>query len=392
MKQTIYIFLLLTSISIACREVYDPDITATQKTLVVEGIITDQPGSYTVRLNGALPYDTTNIYTIINPVKKAKVYVTDDKGHMYDFAESDPGYYVSNASDFKGITGIPYTLHVRTSDGNIYESSVQTMLSNDFTDSVYARYVVKDIYFSSYVGAPKVSTNGLELFIDIKNNTSEQYRFRLKSTIYSEWKFSFQDLWTFEPPIVNYSGWYANYPDDKINITGAEYNTSNNNIFKHLICFVPIDKEAYSVNIPLNDTIVKYQVQSPTLNPRKDPSTPPYIVTHRDTTITTGPFNRLVKIELHRISEEMYQYYKNVNSLLSADDKIFDPVTMQLKGNLSCTNSPSRLTLGFFGASSLRYKTYSIHTESNNTTLIPKPNIWPVKEKGYKTDTVWLNK
>ncbi|MDP4209880.1 MAG: DUF4249 domain-containing protein [Bacteroidota bacterium] len=357
MKKYIYISILLLSISFSCRKIYDPDIDSSQNALVVECQITNQAGPYTVHLTKAQAYDATNTSGI--SVRNAKVYITDNNSHTYNFTELGSGYYASNAADFTGIPGITYTLHIKTSDGNIYESSSQKMLSNDYADSVYAEYSSKETLVEDYDGETrKVTTDGVDLLTDIKNNTDTLPRFRFKSTIYSEWIFVLS--LPMSPVSIYYYGWYTTYPDDNVNLTQEKYSTSSKSIEKHSICFVPT---------------VKY-----------------CIADLPDTSATVPIINRIIKVLQYRVNDETFQYYKNINTLISAEGKIFDPVAMQLKGNITCTNDPSKIVLGFFEVSSLKIKTYSIRR--GDKIVVKQPNIWPPTNSGFKQDTIpsfWVN-
>jgi len=61
-----------------------------------------------------------------------------------------------------------------------------------------------------------------------------------------------------------------------------------------------------------------------------------------------------MSITQYRINNETFQFYKNVNSLLSAQGKIFDPIAFQFQGNMSCKTNSQKLVLGFFEASSVK--------------------------------------
>ena len=53
-------------------------------------------------------------------------------------------------------------------------------------------------------------------------------------------------------------------------------------------------------------------------------------------------------IDQYGISEEAYNYYSDLNSQLEAQGKIFDPVYVQVEGNISCINDQEKVVLGNF--------------------------------------------
>jgi hypothetical protein len=118
-----------------------------------------------------------------------------------------------------------------------------------------------------------------------------------------------------------------------INLTEEKYSIANSNIQRHIIGFVP--------------TI--------------------YITTtmYKDSVINAPIVNQLIKIYQYRINHEAYQYFKNINSLLSAQGKIFDPIVFQFQGNLTCKTDSKKLVLGFFEASSVKTNTYYIRPGAN---------------------------
>jgi len=60
-----------------------------------------------------------------------------------------------------------------------------------------------------------------------------------------------------------------------------------------------------------------------------------------------------LRIEQYTLNRDSYNFYKNANSQLAANGKIFDPVTAQLYGNLKCINNSSKIVLGLFEVSSV---------------------------------------
>ena len=61
----------------------------TRRLLVVEGLITDEPGPFRVSLTSSIPvYDEENtVVSYYPPVSGAEVQIVDDKGNIYAFRE-----------------------------------------------------------------------------------------------------------------------------------------------------------------------------------------------------------------------------------------------------------------------------------------------------------------
>jgi hypothetical protein len=339
MRPYICFFSFILILCLSCSKVYDPSVDANQDALVVEGLITDQAAAYQIRLSKAIPYDSSGT----SYVTHATVWVIDDNGVQYNFSESGNGIYASNPAELVGTPGKSYTLHIKTKDGNIYESSPQLLLPNDFTDNVYAEFATKEILVEDYYGGTsKQNIAGVDILVDIKNNTDSLSRFRFKSILTTELTYS---VYVSPETTYYYYCWRTAGLDDLVNLTGEKYGTSSKDITKHTACFIP-SYNTYSVY----DTI-------------------------HDTTVTAYVNNRILKLTRYTLNDETYQYYKNINTLLSAEGKLFDPIAAQFKGNISCISDPKKLALGLFEASAINTSTYYIHPGQKNVVGIPNMTV-----------------
>jgi hypothetical protein len=361
MKQYIFFFLFIISICSSCRKVYNPDINAPQDALVVEGLITDDTASCYVRLTLASPYDSSN--TGYRYVKAAKVSVFDNFGNNYPFSESKYGMYYPNNKQMVGIPGRSYTLHIETQDGNIFESSLQLMLPNVFNDSVYAENTTKVTLDQNN---QQVFTAGVELLTDITSTGESLPRFRYKVEVTSEHYWSVPVSSKAGPPRTFSSYcWGTTNPNDLVNLTDEKYNISSNEILGHALCF--LDSKNFSwESVPRiihRDTLY---VESDTMYVMgqffiipADTIIKVDTVIKKDTVLYAFVINRLIKVSRYRINDEAYQYYKNINLLLSAQGKMFDPIANQFNGNIKCVNNPQKIVLGLFEASSVNVRFFS---------------------------------
>jgi len=294
----------------SCKRVYNPDINASQDVLVVDGLITNEIQNYGIRLTRSSTFDNSS--SDYKYVTGAKVSISDNLGNNYKVTEFRFGEYYTDSTELVGMPGRIYTLHIVTEDDNIYESSPQELLSSSSQDSVYAVNSTKaELVSDGNGGYNHIITAGIDLLTDITNNGDISPRFRFKSSITL--------LSTCGG--ASYSNTYS--ADDLVSLTEEKYTTTSLNIRGHIICFVPT---VYIVKQDCGDA---------------------------------GVYRRTIKISRYRINNETYQYYKNINLLLSAQGKIFDPITTQFKGNITCINHPQKLALGFFEASSVKTNIYS---------------------------------
>jgi hypothetical protein len=108
-------FILLT----ACVDRINFNVPPAQFQTVVEGMISDRPGSYTVKVSKSLSLDASS--SMRSPVEKAKIKLYDDEGNAEDFTETSPGEYTTGGI-LQGKVGHAYHIRLETPDGKIFES------------------------------------------------------------------------------------------------------------------------------------------------------------------------------------------------------------------------------------------------------------------------------
>src|ERR1035437_6950563 len=98
-----------------CIKQFVPHTSEDKKILVVEGLITDQPDTNTIKLSLSLPLGIRNIS---NPLKGCTVTISDDLGNIFSLTEANAGSYVTDPANFQGVIGRFYTLHIYTNVAN----------------------------------------------------------------------------------------------------------------------------------------------------------------------------------------------------------------------------------------------------------------------------------
>jgi len=116
----------------ACQKVVSIDLNKASPHLVIDGVVTDQPGPYSVTLSLTGNYFEPSLY--FPPVSNALVVLTDDHGQRDALKEATSGTYLSTR--LQGIAGRTYSLSV-ISDGKEYDGS-SSMPPKVFIDSLYA--------------------------------------------------------------------------------------------------------------------------------------------------------------------------------------------------------------------------------------------------------------
>ncbi|MDE3251852.1 MAG: DUF4249 domain-containing protein [Bacteroidota bacterium] len=103
------LFILLISFY-ACTKVISVNLNDAAPQIVVEGIITDEPGPYQVQISKTVNFSASNIFP---PVTGATVRITDNIGAVTDLlTETSPGIYTTHI--IHGIPGHTYRLDINT--------------------------------------------------------------------------------------------------------------------------------------------------------------------------------------------------------------------------------------------------------------------------------------
>jgi hypothetical protein len=117
-----------------CEEQYKPDINpASENLLVVDGMIHNLPGPYTIKLS--MSTDLENPQFI--PLSGFAVFILDDRGNSYFLPEHSTGEYVTEDSSFKGETGRSYKLEFLSPGGKIYSTSFEKLRQPTGIKEVY---------------------------------------------------------------------------------------------------------------------------------------------------------------------------------------------------------------------------------------------------------------
>ncbi len=371
--RSITIILVFYCLLVSCYKPYDPGIVANDTILVVDGMITNEVASYHIRLSYALPFDSKVTF---NPLYSARVFLNDDLGNLYQFREKSNGLYISDSTKFTGHPGSIYTLYIETPDGEIYASSPQRLYPESCPDSVYAEADYQETI--SQFNQLEVKVLGANILVDINSSTDTLPRFRFTSDLGKQYYYEI-----YGPPPVNrtycFYCWQTVTAISDINLTQMEYSLNSTSLNKHAVYFVD-DK------IDVLGRVYR-------LSPRKPGF--PYIA------LPTENFNfytlkhRILHLYQYTLNNETYLYYKNMDEQLRSEGRLFDPIVVQLRGNIKCTSNPDLKTVGFFEASSVSRTAYSIGPrKSDNQYSVRKiPYILPSSPEGCWIDTIpafWL--
>jgi len=319
-KKIVLIVLTGFILLVSCTEIYKPTIDPGANALVVEGLITNENGPFTIRLTKASLYNSVKTPT---PVEGAKLTLSDNHNQHFTLTNNLNGRYTT-PDGFNSKIGDSYTLHIKTSDGNIYESKPQELLPPLSYDSIYGLHTD-----NPYLGENnQLKFNiGSNILIDIfrtvtKTDSFPLCRFKPVITVQYEYREDIDTLsyWTNKC-------WRSMPLNVNEDITEDKSHASSAAITGHLLCFTPVLMEGYGLPVPKDLVELHYYL----------------------------------RINQYTINRDTYDFYTEANKQLTTTGKIFDPIASQLKGNLTCTNNSSEIVIGFFEVSSVSHSAITIY-------------------------------
>lgn len=153
---------------LACEVPISVDYEVPEPQIVVDGLITNEPGPYEVKLTYSGAY-TDGTEGNNPPVSGALLIIRDDAGREEVLLEGRPGIYKTDEG-FIGEIGRTYTLSINTAEGRMIESEPEEMLPVPEIDSIY--YIFKPI--------SDIQKQGHEVYVVVDDPVEEKNYYRWK--------------------------------------------------------------------------------------------------------------------------------------------------------------------------------------------------------------------
>jgi hypothetical protein len=366
----------------ACKQEYDPILDSHLGAIVVEGLLTNLREQCKVKITAAIPYDTTSD----NPgVLGATVTITDNLGQSFKLYENAYSRaYFSDTNEFVAVVGRAYTLQIIMPNGDIYKSAAQTLTAPAQVDSMFGTVTNKEYLYTNELGQLTTKmVNGSESFMNLKYDSDSIMQFRFDNTImkcYSYWYWFTPEMkaghvpWpppnpcldTVCPyPIYNWKKFNIN---TSLNLTVKTHSISTRLLKNNSVCFFPFANSFYPILIK-KDSCGLTKSGTVACTTIKGPST------------VEGVF---LLSRVYCLNQAASDFYSQVNDQLSSQGKLFDPIAVQIKGNIRCVNNPDKLALGLFEVSSCTSRSYWMIFDYLNEKTIYKSieDITPIPYSG----------
>lgn len=349
MKKILVIGIMIAVWLASCEDIYNPEMDAMEDLLVVEANLVFGQSNNRVKLYKTINFNASN--TSFPPVNGAIVMLINHLGESITLTEAGKtGIY-----EFSGPLDQDksYKLYIRH-EGEIIESDFQEIPKWPEIDSVYTEHTEKLIVVGTDASSGKLRKEpGAMVYVDIADKGDvTHYRFTHRKIV--------QYVYPFTPPGRPDPGtmyaWMSMRPREMFNIAAPSEYSISTDIKKHHLIFL---EQSFSVFIP---------------------------------EVTTSFIGWIYISHQYAISEQTYQYYKDLNSQLTAEGKLFDPLYTQARGNISCITDPKKIILGNFEISTVREHRFYVQPMSNNNYFIKRiHNFWYIPDEGKSFDQqpVW---
>lgn len=341
-------------VTASCIDEYWPELGVRyENALVIDGLITDNPGPYTVTLSLSSTVDDAAFI----PLLGCEVTIADDLGNAETLTESVNGTYQTSANGLRGVVGRSYKLSIITRLGKVYESDFEKLNLPTEIDSIYGKI--------EYKAEPngEFTNEGIQFYLDtyMAEQDTNYYLWQIESTFkynanhYLRFYFD-GDFHKFKPIDSLYTCWST--------LRGREiftYSTVNLN-------------EPMVRSFPLN-----------------------YVTTN------TKMLSKRYSLHVKQLSinKEAYVFWKSLAEVNTESGSLFAKQPYQLRSNVKNPDNEDEPVLGYFivaGMSDKRifvdrpkeldfyYKDQcNMITEELRIILMSIQSQWPVKLAGKPT-------
>jgi hypothetical protein len=303
----VFLFFLIIVFG-TCIDPYNPNIRGIKSLLVVDGQLTNEDLSYTIKLSRSVK--TQNEDPVM--VTGAYVSIIDQDGIFHTLTERSAGIYKSDSLEFRGEEGKSYILYIKSAEGNEYRSDPATMYPAQPVDTIYYR---KDQEIPSDHTA---ILDGIRIYLDAKNQGGIEH---MRWTYDEWWKFSVPT-----PKLFNYIDQYT-IPDVDTVKQVCYSHSSTSDILIHTA------EGSQSAVISRMPVLFVASAKSDRLLLQ-------YCIDIRQLTL----------------SPEEYQFWKQLKEINESGGDIFDKQPFTITGNVHGVTHPEETVLGYFQVSAVSEK------------------------------------
>ncbi len=328
MRLRLILFLLIVSLD-SCVDPFKIAVNPGADIFVVDGLITDQPGPYTVKLSTSKPLDLNSQLYAYNWVTHATVIIHDDEGNQETLAEVSSGNYQTKI--FQGVVGRSYFIEITTEDGKQFVSESERL--QPVGD-------MADLRFRYEQGASGTAD-------EFGVYTDTQFFPEQNGLVRWRWTGTFE-IFTYPSLRTKYVGNPPVKVPDPIPCSG--FQVVRNNLVQAFDCSC-CDCWVTQVSDPPIISDERYVSDNQIINQK----------------VATVPINRRtffrkyhLEVEQMSVSRAVYNFWKGIIAQKKTGSDLFQTPPPKTSGNIKAVGSTSMQVIGIFGASSIKTKDLTI--------------------------------
>lgn len=317
-KKLLYIISIYISVCcFSCIDEISLNVDTEERTLVVDGFISDFTADYTLKLSLSSVIGIGND-NILDPVPGATVVLLDDRGETYPYQEVEQGIY--NLTGFAAERLKSYQIDITLPDGRRFQSKPQQLRSSSLIDDI--SYEIEEKSFRNNAG--DINT---ELVLSM-----------LISTDISQ---------AAEPPFLRWR-------------VEGEYQLQEGfpGALNLRRCYVKENLDLNDIRIfdasELNGNVIFDQVIAETF----------YNFRFAD--------QFCFHVSQYSITEEEYEYWSNIKEIIDINGGLFDPPPGTVVGNMINVDDPTDIAVGYFSVSSVFFTRQFINSNELDFFVEPK--------------------
>lgn len=338
----------------ACVDPIDFQVPPAEFQTVVEGMISDSPGPYTVTVSRGIPLDSDSTYRA--PVQNLKIKLFDDEGNSEDFTETKPGTYTTGGI-IQGRVGRSYYIRLETTDGKIFESVPDKINPVGAIEAIRYEYEARTVV-KTY---GEIAANVFKIFVDANAGSGAEN--------YVRWKFTgTYKVVTFPELRMIYNPPYTPYKDPApcsgYILVGGPGGGLLQKVGECECCTCWVNE--FEPLPQLSDTQL---ISGTQFNNIKVGEVPINEVLFYD--------KYMVDVEQMSLTKQAYNFFKLIRSQKEGASSLFQPPSGEIRGNINAVNNNESI-IGIFWATSINKKTIFILPGDVPYKLVePVPILYP---------------
>jgi len=317
MKKYLFLLLIISLGLWACVDEIKLNVDTDQRTVVVDGFVTDSLGDFALKLSESSVIGIGND-NILDPISGATIQLMDDSGVSYPYVEFEEGAY--ELRNFKALRGKAYYVDIVVPNGNHYQSKPAMLRASSVLDSV--SFDVREESFRNnagdFVTELLISTN---IATDLSQSAELPFlRWRVSG------EYQIQESY---PGALNPGRCYVKTNLDINDIRLLDASTLNGGtVFGQTI----------------SETVYDFRFGE----------------------------QFCFHISQYAISEEEFNYWNNIKEVIDIDGGLFDPPPGTVIGNIFNVDDPNEIPVGYFSVASIDFKRAFVNALELDLFVRPK--------------------